>query len=219
MTWVVPPALVRESVDRGSVAIITGDLNDELFERALRTPVLGWDLETSGLEWADEIATVQLQLDAMTLVIRPGRSVPHRLKALLEDPGVLKVMHHAMFDLRFMAYHWDAGPANVACTKIASKLAWPDAPAEEHSLAALVARHFGVKLDKSQRTTDWTADDLDPAQLHYAADDVRYLWPLYEQLDGELKRRDLVSLRQRCYAHLATRVQLDLLGYDDVFRY
>jgi ribonuclease D len=202
------------------IDIVESDLHQEAFERALRAGVLGWDIETTGLDWRMErIGTVQLQLAEQTFVVLIRGSVPHRLKALLEDASILKVMHHAVFDLRFLAHSWNAVPRNVVCTKIAAKLAHPEADAKQHSLAALVARYFDAEMHKEQRLSDWTASQLDWSQIRYAADDVRYLWPLYERLDEEIRSKGLVSLRDRCYAHLTTRVELELRGYSDVFAY
>lgn len=206
--------------DGAMTRVTDADLDDNMFERALRSLVVGWDIETTGLDWRKaRIATVQVYVGDTTAVVRLNGRVPSRLKALLEDPTVMKIMHHAMFDLRFMAHHWDAAPRKVACTKIAAKLAHPGMQSEAHSLASLVLRYFGARLDKSQRITDWTAPNLDASQIAYAADDVRYLWRLFEQLDDELRQKGLLSLRDRCYAHLATRVELELRGYPDVFEY
>jgi ribonuclease D len=211
---------ISQSDHLANVDVFDADLDQSAFEMALRASVLAWDTETTGLDWhRDRIGTVQLQVDDRTCIVRISGHVPHRLKILLEDSSVLKIMHHAMFDLRFLVKNWDAAPRNVACTKIAAKLAHPDAEPGEHSLALLVLRYFGVTMDKSLRLSDWTSDVLDSSQLRYAADDVRYLWPLYERLDHEIRRKKLLGLRDRCYAHLMTRVELELRGYTDVFAY
>jgi ribonuclease D len=109
-------------------------------------------------------------------------------------------------------------PANVACTKIASKLVNPEMPCKDHSLAPLVERYLGVTLDKGPQTSDWTGE-LNPAQLQYAANDVRHLWRLYEALDEKIRRKGLLDLRERCYAHLRTQVELEVRGFPDVFAY
>lgn len=205
--------------DATSVRLFAGDLDEEIFDRALRGTLLAWDIETTGLDWrTDRIGTAQVQVDELSCVVRINGRIPHRLLALLEDPSILKIAHHAMFDLRFMAFHWRATASSVACTKIASKLLRPQAPHEEHSLAALTHRYLGVELDKGLQTSDWTGE-LTPAQLRYATEDVRHLPQLYAELDKEIRDRGLLSLRERCYAHLPTRVELDLGGYPDVFEY
>jgi ribonuclease D len=199
--------------------VFEGDLDERAFSRALGASVLAWDIETTGLDWRTErIATVQVHVEDTTYVVRIDDHDPHRLKALIEDPSILKVLHHAMFDLRFMACHWEVTAAHVACTKIASKLVNPELPNQEHSLAPLLDRHLGIKVDKGQQRSDWTGE-LTPSQLQYAANDVRHLWRLYEALDEQIRRKGLLDLRERCYAHLRTRVELEVGGFPDVFAY
>jgi ribonuclease D len=205
--------------DKLPIQVFDGDLDDAAFERALDASVLAWDIETTGLDWrVERIATVQIQVEDVTYVARVNGHTPHHLKALMEDQAILKILHHAMFDLRFLAFHWNVTPANVACTKIASKLLDPDLPSKDHSLAPLVRRCLGVDLDKNAQTSDWTGT-LSRTQLDYAANDVRYLWKLYECLDQRLRDVGLLDLRNRCYAHLPTRVELEVKGFPDVFAY
>jgi ribonuclease D len=208
-----------EQVGEGNLQVLDGDLNEFAFAHALGARVIAWDIETTGLDWrADRIGTVQLQVEDMTYIARMRETVPHRLLALVEDPSILKILHHAMFDLRFLAHHWGVVPANVACTKIASKLVDPRVPCEDHSLAPLVRRYLGISLDKGPQASDWTGH-LSTAQLLYAANDVRHLERLYEQLDLEIRDRGLLDLRERCYAHLPTQVELEVREFPNVFAY
>jgi ribonuclease D len=205
--------------DARPVQVLQGDLDEQAFEHALRAGTVALDIETSGLDWRHErIGTVQLQAQDTTYVIQINGSVPYHLRAIVEDASILKILHHAMFDLRFMAHHWGVVPAHIACTKIASKLAEPDLPCEEHSLAPLLRRHLGIELDKSQRISEWTGT-LTAEQLRYAANDVRYLLPLYNLFDAKLRHSGRNDLRDRCYAHLPTQVELEIGGYPDVFAY
>jgi ribonuclease D len=203
------------------VKVVYGDLDERAFALARGARLVGWDIETTGLDWrAERIATVQLRIEpGATLLVRLNGEVPQRLKAVLEDGRIRKVFHHAMFDLRFLVHHWDAKFENVVCTKISSKLLRNGVPASDHSLAALVGRYFGVDLDKTQRLSDWDAPDLNDEQLAYAANDVLFLHPLYLKLDREIRRQGLAGLRDRCFEHLRTRVELELCGYPDVFAY
>lgn len=213
-------AVVEHDVDDAIQACVyEGDLDQEAFRRACDASLLAWDIETTGLDWRTErIGTVQIHGGDFIFIVRQLRHRPHRLAALVENPEILKILHHAMFDLRFLASHWGLTPANVACTKIASKLCNPDSPNEDHSLAALTARYLGVTLDKTLRTSNWDGA-LEQAQLRYAAEDVRHLPALYERLDDELRQIGLLDLRDRCYAHLPTRVELEVGGFPDVFAY
>lgn len=199
--------------------VLEGDLDEHTFVKAIEADVVALDIETTGLDWRqDRIGTVQLHVDGETYVIRANGHIPVHLKAVVEDARVRKVLHHAMFDLKFLAHQWKMTPVNVACTKIASKLADPEKPHGEHSLAPLLKRYLDVEIDKAEQTSDWTSE-LSPAQLRYAADDVRYLVPLYSQLDQKLREEGRDDLRDRCYAQLPTQVELELGGYPDVFDY
>jgi ribonuclease D len=166
-------ALVEQASRELPLATFEGDIDERSFSRALGASVLAFDIETSGFDWRTErIATVQVQVEDVTCVVRVNGRTPHRLKTLIEDPSILKILHHAMFDLRFLAHHWGVVPAHVACTKIASKLVDPEIPCKDHSLAPLVRRYLGLQLDKSPQASDWTGE-LSAAQLQYAANDVR----------------------------------------------
>lgn len=204
-----------------AVHVVDGDINAAILESIRAAGRVAWDIETTGLDWAkDRIATVQLawsDSDPVLVRVQYDR-VPDRLLDLLADGSVLKVLHHAMFDLRFMAHAWGAQICNVACTKIASKILAGGVP-RNHSLAALIAEHFDVILEKDSRLTDWTATTLTEAQVRYAANDVKYLVPLLAQLTVELTSAGTRDLCEACFAHLPTRVALDLGGLGDVYEY
>lgn len=210
---------IKAASDAQPLRMLEGDLDERAFEQALGADVIALDIETTGLDWrCDEIGTVQLQIEDVTYVIRVNGQTPIHLKAVVEDAHVRKVLHHAMFDLRFLARRWSVTPANVACTKIASKLAEPEAPKQEHSLAPLVERYLGISLDKTEQTSDWTGA-LSDAQIRYAADDVRYLVPLSRRLDEKLREAGRDGLRDRCFAQLPTQVELEVGEFPDVFAY
>ena len=126
-------------------------------------PLVGWDIETSGLDWrSDRIGTCQIFAEELgAVVVSLAGETPVRLAGLLENAHVVKVFHHAPFDLRFMVHAWGARPASIRCTKVASKLLDPQAPNEVHSLQNLAERFLDVRLSKGPvRTSDWSAATL-----------------------------------------------------------
>lgn len=204
------------------VRVEQGDLPADLAMAFGEVDRIAWDVETTGLDWRQErLGTCQLFTESVgVVVVKTADGRPGRLAALLEDPAVEKVFHHAPFDLRFMVHGWDVQPTSIRCTKVASKLLAPDAPNEFHSLQQLVARNLGVSLTKGPvRTSDWTAANLTEEQLAYAAGDVLHLLPLLDVLMADLERAGLRHLYDDCCAFLSARARLELGGYPDVFAY
>jgi ribonuclease D len=202
--------------------VVRGDLPAEMADAFATVPLAAWDVETSGLDWRrDRLATCQVFAEQIgVVVVSLGEKPPLRLRALLEDPGVEKVFHHAPFDLRFIVHAWKAQPVSIRCTKVASKLLDPRAPNEVHSLQQLCLRYLGVRLDKGAvRTSDWLAEELTAEQLEYASRDVLYLPTLLSALERELSRADLRPLYDACCSFLPARVSLELGAYPDVFAY
>jgi ribonuclease D len=198
--------------------LLHDDLDQDTFSRLLESPLLSWDIETTGLDWqTDRICTVQIHDRGNVVIVQDPKSSPRYLRRLLHSASVPKLLHHAMFDLRFMAAAWDTMPASIACTKIAAKLL--RIPQREQSLAPLVARYLGLTLDKEQQLSSWDAPKLSEAQLRYAAGDVAYLEPLMEQLRRELGLQGTWELATRCFDHIPTRVALELQDYGDVYVY
>jgi ribonuclease D len=141
------------------------------------------------------------------------------LSRLLEHDSIQKVFHYALFDVSFMARWWNVKPRNIACTKVASRVLAPEGP---HSLQDLLAAHLGIRLNKSDsrvRTSDWRRETLLDEQIEYAANDVRYLLALHDKLQTELGRVGRTELAQQCFAFLPKRVQLEISGTGDPFRY
>jgi ribonuclease D len=198
-----------------------GDLSEVNAVAMRKSSCVAWDIETTGLDWsAEKIATCQLHSKtAGTVIVRGIFDVPQRLRVLLTDSTVLKVFHHAPFDLRFMSTHWDARPVQVACTKVASRLLDPGLPSEEHSLKRLLSRYLGIEIDKSERLSNWMASELTDRQLAYAAADVEYLIPLLTVLNKELRSKGLYDIYRSCCEFLPTRVALEVGCWPDVFAY
>lgn len=99
--------------------------------------------------------------------------------ALLKDTSVLKVLHACGEDLEVFHNSFGCLPYPMVDTQIMAAFLG-------HGLstgfAALVNEYLNVELDKSESRTDWLARPLSDKQLDYAAADVYYLQPLYEQL-------------------------------------
>jgi ribonuclease D len=202
--------------------VCDGDITQDGLESYLGSSCLAVDTETMGLiPHRDRLCVVQLcdPLGRVTVLRlkKENLSTP-RLKILLEAASVEKVFHYARFDLGMLLYHLGIRVWPVFCTKIASKLA--RTYTHKHGLKEVVNELCGVELNKTAQSSDWGAvQELSPDQLDYAANDVRYLLAAQDRLRSMLIREDRWDLAQRCFQHLPTLVDLDLLGYSNIFEH
>ena len=183
-------------------------------------PVVAVDTETMGLNpHRDRLCLVQLSAGDGTAhlvqIVPPrlggtGADCP-RLRALLADPGTVKLFHFARFDLAILRHAFGVDAAPVRCTKVAAKLVRTFT--DRHGLRDLCRELLGVEISKQQQTSDWGAAELTPEQLAYAASDVLHLHALWERLEGLLRREGRLELAESCFRFLPTRGELDLLGY------
>ncbi|WHT21180.1 ribonuclease D [Crossiella sp. CA-258035] len=199
--------------------IVEVDINEWQLRALTSAGLVACDIETTGLDWAtDQIATCQIHSPMTgTFVARIGVNSPSNLCQLIADPTTKKIFHHAPFDLRFMVSKWGVKPANIACTKVASRLLDPYGDKSTHSLQSLLDRILGVQISKDQRLSNWQAVELSAEQLAYAAADVEYLIPLYKSLSSRLNKSGLSDLFAKCCSFLPTHVDLQVRRWPDVF--
>jgi ribonuclease D len=179
------------------------------------------DTETMGLDpHRDRLCLAQLSAgDGVCHLVKfaaHAYDAPN-LKALLANPGVLKIFHFGRFDVAMLQRHLGVLPTPVYCTKIASRLVRTFT--DRHGLKDLVRDLLGVELSKQQQSSDWGASELTDEQLRYAASDVLHLHALKTKLDAMLAREGRTALAQSCFDFLPTRALLDLGGWEaeDVF--
>lgn len=181
-------------------------------------PAVAVDSETMGLNpHRDRLCVVQLSAgdgNAHVVQLAEGDYAAPRLKTLLGDGKVLKIMHFARFDLAALQRWLGVAAAPVYCTKIASRLA--RTYTDRHGLKDLAKDLLGLDLSKQQQSSDWGADTLSQAQVDYAAADVLHLHALRDRLDAILAREGRAHLAGACFDFLPSRAALDLAGWADV---
>ncbi len=179
------------------------------------------DTETLGLNpRRDRLCVVQLSTgdgNAHVVQVDPANFLAPRLKAILEDPAILKVFHFARFDVAVLKQYLGADTAPLYCTKIASRIA--RTYTDRHGLKDLLRELLGIEANKQQQSSDWGSHVLSEAQRTYAAQDVLYLHELKSRLDQMLEREGRDGLARACFAFISTRAALDLAGWgeEDVF--
>ncbi len=176
------------------------------------------DTETMGLNpHRDRLCVVQLSPgdgSADVVQIPPDLKEAPNLVRLLGDPAVTKIFHYARFDIAVLKQRFGVVTGPVYCTKIASKLA--RTYTDKHGLKDVVRELVNVDLNKQQQSSDWGADKISESQLEYAASDVLYLHDVKRHLDRILKREGRSELANACFEFLKHRIDLDLMGWDEV---
>lgn len=200
-----------------TVHLHEGDLPHDVFAPG----AIAVDSETMGLvPGRDRLCLVQLsdgQGDEHLVRFRPGAYDAPVLRAVLADPGRLKLYHFARFDLAVIRHYLGVDAAPVFCTKIASKLV--RTYTDRHGLKDLLKETVGIEISKQQQSSDWGADSLSDAQKEYAASDVRYLHRAHAVLVDRLAREGRTAIAEACFQFLPTRAALDLAGWaeHDIF--
>jgi ribonuclease D len=178
------------------------------------------DTETLGLRPArDRLCLVQISTGdgSAHLVQLDGKYDAPRLKAVLEDPAVLKIFHFARFDVAVLKHYLGANTYPLYCTKIASKLV--RTYTDKHGLKDILKELLGIEANKQQQSSDWGAHVLSDAQKTYAAQDVIYLHEMKTRLDQMLARENRTEMAKTCFDFVPVRAKLDLDGWaeEDIF--
>jgi ribonuclease D len=200
-----------------TVRLHRGDLPD----LSRYTSSVAIDTETMGLNpHRDRLCVVQLSNgdgSADVVQIPKDHVNAPNLKALLGNAAITKIFHFARFDLAALYHTIGVMPQPVYCTKIASRLS--RTYTDRHGLKDLVREVLNIDLSKQQQSSDWGAQQLNEAQLAYAASDVLHLHALRERLDAMLAREGRTELAKACFEFLPTRAKLDLGGWEneDIF--
>ena len=108
------------------------------------------------------------------------------LWSFLQPRERIKVVHAARQDYEVLSIAMDgqALPGPVFDTQIAAALLGYPA---QIGYGALVMQRLGHSLAKGHTRTDWARRPLSEEQRQYAADDVRYLVPLFQDLHAALE--------------------------------
>jgi ribonuclease D len=216
-----PPDVVPEIVQR--------DLTEDQLQAYLVSPELSIDTETLGLQQLrDRLCLIQLcnRAGRATIVQIPRDQViastpletrAPRLKRVLEEARVLKLLHFARFDVAVLRHYLGIRLWPLFCTRTASKLV--RTYTDRHGLKDVALELLDVEMDKVTRHSDWATTQLSPEQVRYAISDVTMLVPIMERLDAMLVREGRKELALECFRVIPVMAELDLRGYDLLFEH
>ncbi len=156
-------------------------------KKAGQAPMMAVDIEGDSMfHFQEKVCLIQMAANGHTAVLDPlALEDLSALKPLFESENICKVIHGADYDIRSLYRDFGLTIKNLFDTQLASMyMGW-----QETSLEAVVARRFGVELDKRCQKKDWSRRPLAGDMVAYAASDVIYLIPLARKLINELQRQ------------------------------
>ena len=142
------------------------------------------DTEADSLHsYFDKVCLIQISTPDEDWIVDPLAQVDlHHFGDVLANPAITKVFHGGDYDLRIMHRDFGFVVRNLIDTSICAQLLGY----EGIGLAALLERHFAVKVNKTHQRADWSMRPLSPDMLEYAATDTHHLAALAAKLREEL---------------------------------
>ncbi|HEY5601908.1 MAG TPA: ribonuclease D [Gammaproteobacteria bacterium] len=167
------------------------DSQDELLNLCARlasSDVIGIDTEfLREKTYYAQLCLIQLATDQLLACVDPLRIANlDPLLELLYQPSRVKILHSARQDLEIFFDLKGELPKPIFDTQVAATLL---GYGDQVGYANLVKTMLAETVDKEHTRTDWSQRPLDPAQIHYALNDVRYLIPLYRQQHQRLTEK------------------------------
>ena len=190
--------------------------------------IVAIDTETMGLNiFKDKLCTVQLNIkfnekQEIHIVHFPKKeyNLAINLKKFLRNKKVLKIIHFARFDMLSIYLYLNVMLDNVVCTKMLSKIV--RSYSDRHSLVESCRELLNINLNKQSQSSDWGQLILSEQQFAYAANDVKYLFDIYEQLKNMAIREKRIKIAESAFKTLQSLTYiesqqyhpLDILSFD-----
>jgi ribonuclease D len=172
---------------------------EELVRSLSSCQAIGLDTESDSLyHHRDKVCLVQIATDRGDAYLVDTLAVDIRpLGPALADPGLVKVLHGADYDVTTLKRDYGFRFESLFDTMIAARLLGRT----ELGLVAVARDELGVTLSKANQKDDWSRRPLTPQQEAYALADVAHLVALRERLVPRLVAVARLSwLREECEA-------------------
>uniref|UniRef100_A0A7S3UEL9 HRDC domain-containing protein n=1 Tax=Picocystis salinarum TaxID=88271 RepID=A0A7S3UEL9_9CHLO len=127
-----------------------------------------------------QVSTRQEDFVVDTLALR--EHIGNTLGTIFSDESVVKVMHGANHDIKWLQRDFGMYTINLFDTGIAAKALQLGG----NSLASLLDAYCNVKVDKRHQLSDWRLRPLDDHMMQYARQDTHYLLYIFDRLRQEL---------------------------------
>lgn len=173
------------------------DPNDlpRIAEDLSKRPLNGLDIETTGVDpHQDRVRLVQLARHGQTYLLDLFRLGTLGPVADVLKGGPIKVGHVLKFETKMLNATQGIEPYPLFCTHTANKLI--DRQYSGNTLAEVADNYLGIKMDKTEQASDWSAPELSERQLDYAALDAEAPVKLYQPMADALLADGLGHIAQ-----------------------
>ncbi len=178
----------------------TGKDFDDALSFLSQLKSIGVDTETTGLNSVGgKVLLVQMGNAYQQYVFdvaRLGDGI-QKIAPLLTNPEIIKIMHNAKFDYKFIKYALDIETENIYDSMLAEQLLQKGRKLSGYSLEVVAEKYTGAKLDKDVRKSFYGlifGENFNAAQIDYAAADVKHLHEIMEKQLLLLERDGLTKV-------------------------
>ena len=226
----MPSLLLRHQGRRGHHKVSAGNYNEfeyeliqdqsrlaQVAELLATEKVLGIDTETTGLDpYTVELLLLQISTADKVYIVDCKRVVPLALKAVLENPDIMKIAQNAKFEYVMLRQQVGITLNGIFDTMLAERLLTAGI-SREISLKAISQKYIGAVLDKSVRESFYKLAAigdayLAPEQLHYAARDAFIMIPIWKQMLPGLKKQGLMPVAELEFKCIPAVGDMELAG-------
>jgi len=168
-----------------------------------RQQLIGIDTESDSFHhYAEQVCLIQISTPDTDYIIDPlALTDMSPMIPLFEDSSREWIMNGADYDIVCLKRDFGIHFNRIFDTVVAAQLLGYPAT----GLAAMLERHFGLKVSKTLQRDEWFRRPLNAEQVTYALTDTRYLIPLRAILKEELRAAGRLAWAEEEFVLLARR--------------
>jgi len=192
-----------QPTDRPYQWVDTGDLLEGLLADLSQEDIVGIDTESDSFHhYRERVCLIQISTHQSDYIIDPLVLTDlTSMRPLFADPAREWIMNGADYDIVCLKRDFGIHFSRIFDSVVAAQMLGYPAT----GLAAMLERHFGLKVSKTFQRDEWYRRPLTADQIRYALTDTRYLIPLRSILKLELERAGRLSWAEEEFAALARR--------------
>lgn len=178
-------------------------------ERCKKSPYIAIDTEfLREKTYYPKLCLLQMGIENEIAIVDPFKI--RNLAALadvLVDPSIVKIFHACSQDVEILYHETGVVPSPIFDTQIAAAVL---GKTQQASYSSLVSQYCDVNLPKKDSFTDWSQRPLSDSQIHYAADDVKYLPQIYYEMLAQLKKKNRLSWLEETFVDLSKKEKYEI---------